>query len=52
MTNFQSFAGSLVWAAVAGALMLVTFAPVGPDAAQSRVHIAAKAQVASSHTAL
>jgi len=29
MTNFQSVAGSILWAAVAGILMLATFEPVG-----------------------
>ena len=35
MTNFQSFAGSLMWAAIAGVLMLATFEPVPSQSAQA-----------------
>ena len=44
MTNFQSFAGSFVWAAIAGALMLVTLQPVDAGQQQQQsVQLSAKA---------
>ena len=43
MTNFQSFAGSFVWAAIAGALMLVTLQPVDAGQQQQSVQLSANA---------
>lgn len=37
MTNFRSFAGSLVWAAIAGVLMLATFEPISLDSGDAPV---------------
>ena len=47
MNNFQSFAGSLIWAAIAGVLMLATFEPVESGSAQTHVQLAAKAPIAA-----
>jgi hypothetical protein len=44
MTNLQSYAASLVWAAIAGALMLVTFQPV--DVARQPQHFQLSAKTA------
>lgn len=51
MTNFQSYAGSFVWAAIAGALMLVTLQPVDVGQHQQSVQLSAKTAPAD-HAAL
>ena len=48
MTNFHSIGGSMVWVAVAAALMLVTFEPVSTAQQPAALEkIAAKAAPAS-----
>jgi hypothetical protein len=50
MTNIQSFAGSFLWAAAAGALMLMTFQPVDVAQRSQALQLSAKA-LTSAHSA-
>ncbi len=47
MTNFHSLAGSALWAAIAGILMLATFEPISPGAAAPQVQLSAAAPSAT-----
>ena len=52
MTNLQSIAGSIVWAAIASALMLVTLQPVDVAQAPQHFQLSAKAPASADHAAL
>ncbi len=52
MTNLHSYAGSIVWAAIAALLLVATFEPVQVNAAAKEVQLSQKADVAADQAAL
>ena len=46
MTNFQSYAGSFIWAAIAGVLLLATFEPVNVEQKPAALQLSENAPAA------
>ena len=52
MTNLQSITGSLIWAAIAGTLLLVALEPVSTGKGPAPLAFSAKASATSHEAAL